>query len=344
MAWQPNGRYYRFSADVIRACVPPSSGVYGLFKFSRQLLIGESENLRETLLAHCDTVEVISRRYRATLFSFQVCPAEERRAKAAELIDRFHPVRQSATGAIADAPLQSAMPVSEIDTVPIDLEEFSLHAAEESPPARPRYYFERAQGLALLGLFAVCMMLSFYLGFVAGENFQTEAGNSSDKALAWRPSATENRTVDLDVQNAAINETQNVASKIPGWMPSSTEPLGGGTDAKGAEESNPTLPSTDQSITTKKWSVQVAAMPVREAADALVDRLINDGYAGYLVTAQIKGQTFYRVRVGPFENQTEAQALRQTLVHHERYRQAFLIYDLIDPQLRAEAALSQSSR
>ena len=42
MSWQPNGRYYSFTPEVIRACVPPSSGVYGLFNFNYQLLIGES--------------------------------------------------------------------------------------------------------------------------------------------------------------------------------------------------------------------------------------------------------------------------------------------------------------
>jgi len=362
MAWQPNGRYYRLSADVIRACVPPGSGVYGLFNFSYQLFIGESDNLRESLLRHCEAPEGTPRRYRPTRFTFQLCPADERRSKAAALIERFGPVRQHERDLRSGDPLPSVLTAGELDGPPVDLEEFSMHEREEPSPARPRYYFERAQGTALLALFTVCMAVSFYLGVIAGADFQPQAQRLATPA----PTPTPQRSIDIagrDAQSLSPRDGQ-LSVPIPGSIDPGTEPLhsrapipraasrlpskGGSAAApQPAAVLNvrlPTLRANDSDESGRKWSVQIAAVPAREVADALVDQLVGDGYAGYTIPAQIKGQTFYRVRVGPFGSQDQAAELRETLLRQERYRDAFLVHDLADPHLRAEAALSQSAR
>jgi DedD protein len=348
MSWQPNGRYYQFSPDVIRACVPPASGVYGLFNFRYQLLIGESDNICEALLGHYDESDKLSWRYRPTRFTFQLCPVEERERKAAELIETYQPVRQSGTAqpeALSEnaEPAPRESPAGELDAGPIDLEEFTMHEREEPATARPRYYFERAQGIALLVLFSVCMIASFYLGVLTGEKLERQANLERDKALAWAPAATSApTTVTVEPSEPKVDapETaEGVSVHIPGWTakaegpstPAKTEsqptPSSAAAQQAGttlARDSAATAP-TSQRESSGKWSVQIAAAPAQDVADALADRLASAGYESYVVQANVKGQTFYRVRVGPLEAQDKAESVRQTLARQERYRDAFLV-------------------
>ncbi len=353
MSWQPNGRYYTFSPDVIRACVPPSSGVYGLFNFNHQLFIGESDNLQDALLRHRIDSDSQARRHRPTRFTFQLYSADVRKRKAAELIERFGPVRQTEVALKEPVPsaadrAESELPLGDLDHAQIDLEEFSMHERESPPAAQPRYYFERAQGAALIALFAVSMAVSFYLGILTGEEFRQRA--DSAKPLAWMPALAENVVVDLNEQNVAVSDVAgDISIHIPGWLPTSMEPAittttsdktlplsvskspAGDAAAQHAgstvARSSPAIAAPANVETDKKWSVQISAAPARDVADALAERLKSAGYDSYVVQAIVKGQTFYRVRVGSLDAQDQAESLRQSLARQEGYRDAFLAND-----------------
>jgi cell division protein FtsN len=43
------------------------------------------------------------------------------------------------------------------------------------------------------------------------------------------------------------------------------------------------------------------------------------------VQAEVRGQTFFRVRVGPLEGQDQAESVLRALARDERYRDAFLV-------------------
>ena len=356
MSWQPNGRYYSFNPDVICSCVPEASGVYGLFNFRRQLYIGESENIQAALLRHLVDRSVPGRRYRASRFSFQLCSADERKRKAAELIEQFRPVRQGEAALTETTPpavagARSELPAGELDHERIDLEEFSMHEREVLPTARPRYYFERAQGAALIMLFAVCMVVSFYLGILTGEKLQREANHESTGAMALTPAAPLSANsvgVDLNEQSPAGAEAAgDVSVNIPGWTPkggepsTSTEafaktpvapPSSDSTNSTGVQQAGTAVagklslvPAAGNGDTHGKWSVQIAAAPARDVADALAERLTSAGHESYVVQAEVRGQTFFRVRVGPLEGQDQAESVRRDLARDERYRDAFLV-------------------
>ena len=74
----------------------------------------------------------------------------------------------------------------------------------------------------------------------------------------------------------------------------------------------------------KTWSVQISAAPTKNVADKLVQHLKAKGYDGYVVEANVKGQTYYRVRVGRFPKREEAESIRQSLARYESYEQAFV--------------------
>jgi cell division septation protein DedD len=88
---------------------------------------------------------------------------------------------------------------------------------------------------------------------------------------------------------------------------------------------NPIAQSIDGIKPDKKWSVQVSAAPTQDIAESLMERLKIDGYHGYVVTAEVNGKTYFRVRIGPFNRQDEAESARQSLAQQASYPNTYLI-------------------
>ena len=65
------------------------------------------------------------------------------------------------------------------------------------------------------------------------------------------------------------------------------------------------------------YTVQVAGCEDREYAEHLVEKYTNRGYEPYVSAATVESQSYYRVRIGIFENYSEAKALQAQLL--DRY-------------------------
>jgi len=72
------------------------------------------------------------------------------------------------------------------------------------------------------------------------------------------------------------------------------------------------------------WSVQVKAFARQRDASNLVKRLKDKEYDAYVVSIQIKGRTWYRVRVGRLATQRDAQGLLLKLKRKEKYTRAII--------------------
>jgi DedD protein len=57
------------------------------------------------------------------------------------------------------------------------------------------------------------------------------------------------------------------------------------------------------------WVVQVASFGVRSKSDGIAHDLKAKGFSAFVVASTIKGQTMYRVRVGPAGDRAEAESL-----------------------------------
>ena len=139
LSWRPEGRCNSFTKQSILASAPPSSGVYGLVNFDRQIFIGESDSIREALLRHESETDFKSHSLKPTGFTFELCGAESRKLWAAELISRFQPVLQK-EAALAEKSLPSKDPIlDERDKsdwmlgTDADHQEFPIHEREERP-------------------------------------------------------------------------------------------------------------------------------------------------------------------------------------------------------------------
>lgn len=315
LAWHPDGRCDNFTREAILACAPPTSGVYALFNFDCQVFIGESANIQEALLRHESETDFQSRHLRPTVFSFELCAAELRKPKADELIARFHPLLEteaalSETWSPSNGPMVRVVELKdeEVETYAFH-QEFPFHRRERHRTVCRRYYFTHTQGAALAAMFVASAVLVFYLGTTVGKNIQKRINGMGGK---------------LDVHAAA--STSKGAVLLVAKSPSAAE----GAYGQGILAPVKTIPiahSAESADLSKKWSVQVSATPAKDIADTLVQRLKASGYDVYAVEAEVKGQTYYRVRVGRFDAREEAESVRQSLALQVGYRDAYLTGD-----------------
>lgn len=69
------------------------------------------------------------------------------------------------------------------------------------------------------------------------------------------------------------------------------------------------------------YNIQIEAVMDRSGADQMVQRLQSLGYPAAAETTNIDGQTWYRVKVGPYDSQEEAQDAQAKL--REQYKAAY---------------------
>jgi len=108
---------------------------------------------------------------------------------------------------------------------------------------------------------------------------------------------------------AAIASEPVVPAKPPPAQPAAAE---GSAVARGEPEI--TSPVSQRH---RGYSIQIEAVMDRSGADAMVAKLRHLGYESYLVETLIGGETWYRVRIGPFATEAGAQVVEQKL--HAQY-------------------------
>jgi len=226
-----------------------------------------------------------------------------------------------------------------------------------------RYYFYRKQLVALGIGFTITSVVVFVLGIITGRHIErrqlTEYAASAARIPVAPPPAK--LEFELNAQTgeappAAAGLTQESAlppsDKEPAREPkahpqiakaekaTATAPVKEAAKraprlpaAKSAEQTPPAPAAQEQRRISQPvkekspelvWTVQVKSSPDKKFADLWADRLKTKGYDAFVVAADIKGQTWYRVRVGHLAARQEAEALRSTLESQEGLSGAFL--------------------
>jgi septal ring-binding cell division protein DamX len=131
---------------------------------------------------------------------------------------------------------------------------------------------------------------------------------------------------------AAVPSPQHLSSSaIP--PPAGAATGGIGTGAPIEEATPPAASAPNESATPgravastprlrrKPYNIQIEAAMDRSGADAMMRRLVQLGYQPHLVPTEIAGQTWYKVEVGPYATQEEAQTAQEQL--REKYNNAY---------------------
>ena len=72
------------------------------------------------------------------------------------------------------------------------------------------------------------------------------------------------------------------------------------------------LPESDPSL-PMGWVVQVRSTTDRQAADALQAALSTAGFPAFVVSADVRGETYYRVRIGRYRSRVDAASVEARL-------------------------------
>jgi cell division septation protein DedD len=319
-------------------------------------MIGESANIQEALLRHESESDFQSQHLRPSGFTFELCAAEVRKSRADELIARFRPVLQS-EGALAETWPQSAGPMVREPGVNLqevegyaEQQEFPVHERQKRPKARRLFFSKWTRDAVVAATLVTTAAIIFYFGVPTVRNIQERAnaagGEGPPAVSITEPSAsslTEAQTVaSVDTVTGRANQSAEPApakselhdSGLPpnGAMrfaakTASTEESAGIRPLLEPSNASPTADRTESADLNKRWSVQIAAAPAKDIAGTLVQRLKANGYDGYVVQAAVKGQTYYRVRVGRFATREEAESARASLASQQGYRDAYLTGD-----------------
>ncbi|MFA6617703.1 MAG: SPOR domain-containing protein [Candidatus Neomarinimicrobiota bacterium] len=68
-----------------------------------------------------------------------------------------------------------------------------------------------------------------------------------------------------------------------------------------------------------KYTLQIASSRNQANANELLNRLKKDGYDAFIQTAVVKGDTYYRIRIGHFETYKQANSYKQHLINTSDY-------------------------
>jgi cell division protein FtsN len=211
-----------------------------------------------------------------------------------------------------------------------------------------RYYFYRDQLVALGIGFAITSLIIFVLGIMTGRHLErstttesvasavkipvtpehpepapeTRNGETASADQTFRPDAAigsetkpaEESKAQEKPAKAETAKTRPVKSPPTGEpQPSVTKSADEKPAAAARQERHPNTETAKKESAERVWAVQIKSSPDKKFADTWANRLKSKGYDAFVVEGDVKGQTWYRVRVGHFAAQQEAQELRVAL-------------------------------
>jgi DedD protein len=206
--------------------------------------------------------------------------------------------------------------------------------------------------LGLVGLSGAVFVLGLVAGYEMARQTQPDVNQiSSTYPLANAPekpapvsemspaaepspaiaSAPATRTVPVKPPPPAIGEVSPASRPSPAAVarlkpppaPAVTRPSSDdeNTDEDTDTASAPVSPSRALPPGAKPYNIQIEAVMDKSGADEMVSRLRELGYNAQEVKVALNGETWYRVRIGPYASAEEATAAQNEL--REKYKQAY---------------------
>ena len=171
--------------------------------------------------------------------------------------------------------------------------------------------------LAFVGALVVGVAV-FYLGVVVGRSQGTQqVPEEWQAATSGDESAEDPLDFYESVQQPAAQpggepvtgEAEESTSSESEQEPQATPPPVEVTPAPTrAAPTSTTMPASDPGLVSG-WVVQVKSTTDKQAADALQAALAGEGFPAFVVSAEVRNQTWHRVRVGRYSERSDAEAV-----------------------------------
>jgi cell division septation protein DedD len=371
VAWRANGDYYSLSEDMIRLHAPSAPGVYGLYNLKYQILIDSSANIQAALLRHVAKTRFHFRRFMPTGFVFEICPADLRESRAQELIREYNPILQTSRPFAAlwhswIFPNVTAFYPQDVTAKQAAGGEVKQNSGKVRPKAKQLRSGREQFAVVATGFGVILAVVGLVILFARLKNNPNIPSQTA--SLAKHPSFDiKGEPQPVSLATAEIRSPLEPLSGDEIFAPSrkpvaprranaaaerpkaeifvASEPAN--HDSTGGENKT-ALPAIQQKAAEKSerakkegdrngWAVQAVATTDKRIAVDWLEKLKAKGYEPFLIKAELKGQTWYRVRAGHFHTRAEAEALRSALQLQEGLEDAF-----VAPATKSETVIALS--
>jgi cell division septation protein DedD len=354
MPWRNNGDYYSFKPDSIIQHAPTVSGVYGLFNFRHQIVIGNAANVRDALLHHRRHTKFRFSRFEPTGFTFEICPPERRENRTQELIKEYNPISSPQTSiGIAMLYRSWRTPEARAFNAEVTSEKKPTRNKVVALPAKPAKakapLHLNAERLGLAG--ALCGMIFVAVGLIGlaphlKYRFHSVMRNATTIAeprrqidsgkiqLAQAESPTATESTDNTVIAAEPSAAAPAASVNLNTEATTSSPTGSHTAAAQATAAAAVASPKPQTLASEHpakreapanaWSVQAMATTDKPLAHDWLQKLKTKGYEAFVIDAEINGNTWHRLRIGTFDTRQDAENLRAALIAKEGFHDAYV--------------------
>jgi cell division protein FtsN len=89
--------------------------------------------------------------------------------------------------------------------------------------------------------------------------------------------------------------------------PKPAEPVAQPAPAPRPQPKKPEVKPKPRAVTVREYSIQVGSFSSRDKAEEAGKLLKDKGLAGQILSREVNGAQFYRLRIGPYENKGEAE-------------------------------------
>jgi cell division septation protein DedD len=200
-------------------------------------------------------------------------------------------------------------------------------ANKKSSPGKikKRYAFRPTLSTFLLLCFGVLFLLAwaFTLGVMVGRNllplpFSASSNTEETAAEQKNNTAADHfepiKEEDLTFYDQLVPKKKKVRKEV------TAEPA---ASVRAPKKKGTTIRGTSEEF--HHYSVQIAALQDKGKTEEIVERLIELGYRAYYRQTVINGETFYRVRCGPFNTVEQAREYAKRLTAREGFK-PFIVY------------------
>jgi len=216
---------------------------------------------------------------------------------------------------------------------------------------RGLYYFSRVQLVLLAVGFTIASVVIFFLGIMIGQGIEERKLLKKEGPLvkipvkpptrgsSGAPAAREKEEMTFYDTLAKVPtgsqpprpvfdpeaQTRRDATKEAKPVEKAVKPPVKETKAESPASAQKAQEQAEAEVKQAIWTVQVNAFPDEKPAQGLVKKLKDKGYDAYMVTRNIAGKTWYRVRVGSFATREEARELQEVLKSKENFAKAIAV-------------------
>lgn len=147
------------------------------------------------------------------------------------------------------------------------------------------------------------------------EELQITTPQNRERSLQSPPPRMDNPPV--EPRNDGGPLTGNPTAPSPDEAPRSQHAQARGAAAPAAAPDAPSPEKIPAGSGVEGYTLQVASVQNQDTAGQLLERLTAQGYAAYIVRSEMEGQTWFRVRIGYFATQQDAQPILNQLRAHQ---------------------------